>query len=45
MSHLLLDILDGATAALWPNRKTPSVWVTAFVLVLLAGIIVIVAAT
>lgn len=44
MSHLLLEILDAATAELWPNEKTPSVWVTAFVLVLLAGILVIVAA-
>ncbi|HEY6172435.1 MAG TPA: hypothetical protein VIX80_09275 [Candidatus Kapabacteria bacterium] len=44
MSHLLLEILDGATAVLWPDQKTPSVWVIAFVLVLLAGILVIVAA-
>ncbi len=45
MSYLLLEFLDSATAVLLlPNRKTPSVWATAFVLVFLAGILVIVAA-
>lgn len=44
MSHLLIEILEAATTVLWPDRKSPSIQTTAFVLVLLAGILLIVAA-
>ncbi len=44
MTHFIIEFLDMASAALWPDRKSPSIQVTAFVLVLLAGILLITAA-
>lgn len=44
MTHSIIEFLDMASAALWPDRKSPSIKVTAFVLVLLAGILLITAA-
>lgn len=44
MAHFIIEFLDMVSAVLWPDRKSPSIQVTAFVLVLLAGILLIVAA-